>query len=195
MINAIWAEDRNGLIGFNDELPWDLPRELQHFKKVTDNSIIVMGRKTYDGMEKRSLPNRTTVVLTRDKNYKIKNGLVFNTLEECLDWYKSQDRDMFVIGGAEIIKAFEPYIELIYRTVIQQVFLGDTYFPKDFNLDNFEKLSETRRYLQDKNNEHEFIVYKYLMCELNHTKRKLVSICDFWTARKDWQLQSMGQFG
>ena len=69
---------------------------------------------------------------------------------------------MFVIGGAEIIKAFEPYIELIYRTVIQQVFLGDTYFPKDFNLDNFEKSSEIRRYLQDKNNEHEFIVYKYL---------------------------------
>lgn len=162
MINAIWAEDRNGLIGFNDELPWDLPRELQHFKKVTDNNIIVMGRKTYDSMGKRSLPNRTTVVLTRNKKYKIKNGLVFNTLEECLDWYKSQDQDMFIIGGAEIIKAFEPHIELIYRTVIQQVFLGDTYFPKDFNLDNFEKSSETRRYLQDKNNEHEFIVYKYL---------------------------------
>ena len=50
MINAIWAEDRNGLIGFNGKLPWNLPRELQHFKKVTDNSIIVMGRKTYDGM-------------------------------------------------------------------------------------------------------------------------------------------------
>ena len=70
MINAIWAEDINGLIGFNGKLPWNLPRELQHFKKVTDNNIIVMGRKTYDSMGKRSLPNRTTVVLTRDKNIK-----------------------------------------------------------------------------------------------------------------------------
>ena len=65
-IAAIWAQDQNGLIGKDQSLPWHLPAELKHFKEITTGHAILMGRVTFDGMHRRVLPNRQTLILTRD---------------------------------------------------------------------------------------------------------------------------------
>ncbi|HPJ00085.1 MAG TPA: dihydrofolate reductase, partial [Enterococcus sp.] len=69
MLVALWAQDKNGLIGKDNRLPWSLPADLKFFKETTIGNTIVMGRKTFEGMGKRALPFRQTIVLTRDKNY------------------------------------------------------------------------------------------------------------------------------
>ena len=66
---AIWAEDDNHLIGVNERLPWRLPKELQHFKETTMGQALLMGRVTFDGMNRRILPGRETLILTRDSDF------------------------------------------------------------------------------------------------------------------------------
>ena len=66
---AIWAEAHNHVIGKNHTMPWHLPAELAHFKKTTMGSAILMGRVTFDGMNRRCLPGRETLILTRDKDF------------------------------------------------------------------------------------------------------------------------------
>ncbi|MBM9832413.1 dihydrofolate reductase, partial [Enterococcus faecalis] len=101
---AIWAEDQNQLIGKEMGLPWSLPADLQHFKQTTMGHNILMGRKTFDGMGKRVLPGRTSIILTRDRDYRMDhpNVLVFHSIEEVLDWYLQQDKNLYITGGAEI---------------------------------------------------------------------------------------------
>ena len=84
-IAAIWAQDQNGLIGKNQSLPWHLPAELKHFKEITTGHAILMGRVTFDGMHRRVLPNRKTLILTRDRDYQIEDErvLVFHDLHRC----------------------------------------------------------------------------------------------------------------
>lgn len=160
MIHAIWAEDVEHLIGVNGTLPWHLPAELQHFKSLTINNAIVMGSVTYEGMQKRLLPNRVNIILTRDTQYEVQNGLVMHDIESCIDWYDQHDYELFIIGGAQVIKAFEPYIEVIHRTVIHHKFDGDTYFPTDFDLSNF-KLESSKIHHKDSKNQYDFEIQTY----------------------------------
>lgn len=129
MIAAIWAQDENGLIGSNDILPWHLPDDLQFFKQMTENNVIVMGRKTFEGMGKRLLPNRQSIVLTSDENYDGAGAIVMNSIEEVLDFSETFEGITFITGGGEIYKAFLPHIDVLYRTLIKHEFEGDTYFP------------------------------------------------------------------
>lgn len=160
MIHAIWAEDEAHLIGANGTLPWHLPAELQHFKSLTINNAIVMGSVTYEGMQKRLLPNRVNIILTRDTQYKVQNGLVMHDVESCIEWYNQHDYELFIIGGTQVIKAFEPYIEVIHRTVIHHKFDGDTYFPTDFDLSNF-KLESSEFHPRDSKNQYDFEIQTY----------------------------------
>lgn len=162
MIHAIWAEDEAHLIGANGTLPWHLPADLQHFKNLTLDNVIVMGSVTHEGMQKKLLPNRINIILTRNTHYQIQNGLVMNDIESCIQWYQNQTQEieLFIIGGAQIIKAFESYIDIIHRTVIHHKFVGDTYFPDDFNWKNFQLIS-TQLYLKDAENKYDFEVQTF----------------------------------
>ncbi|HFU3984413.1 TPA: dihydrofolate reductase [Streptococcus suis] len=161
-IVAIWAQDENGLIGKGDRLPWSLPADLAHFKETTLGHAIVMGRITFDGMGKRVLPNRHSLILTTDKNYQIDSDrvTVFHSVEEVLDWYSRQDRNLFVIGGSQIFTAFAPYIEELIVTDIQGQFEGNIFFPGDFPLDEFQLQSEEFR-PKDEANSSDFIIKNY----------------------------------
>ena len=152
-IVAIWAQDQNGLIGKEDKLPWYLPAELQHFKEVTMGQIILMGRVTFDGMGRRVLPGRQTVILSRDASYQIdhENVLVFHNLDELFNWYQEQDKNLFIIGGAQIFSLFESYLDQLILTRVHAQVEGDTYFPSDFNLDAFSLEKEVFRPKDDKN--------------------------------------------
>lgn len=135
---AIWAEDEAGLIGVDGKLPWYLPRELQHFKETTLNQAILMGRVTFDGMNRRLLPNRQTIVMTRDVNYQVDGVLTMTSVEEVLDWYHAQEKTLYVIGGSKVLEAFDGYFNRVIKTVVHHQFEGDTYRPK-LDLSRFRK--------------------------------------------------------
>lgn len=133
MISFLWAEDENGLIGKNNELPWRLPADLKYFKETTMGHPIIMGRKTYESIGK-PLPGRTNIILTRDKNFRAKDCLIFYSKEELLDWVHNYNSEVFVTGGSEIYKLLLNDATKLYVTKIAHTFEGDTYFPKiDWN--------------------------------------------------------------
>ena len=82
-IVAIWAQDEEGVIGKDNRLPWHLPAELQHFKETTLNHAILMGRVTFDGMGRRLLPKRETLILTRNPERKDRWGRYFSGCPVC----------------------------------------------------------------------------------------------------------------
>ena len=84
MLAALWSQDKTGLIGKEQTLPWHLPNDLQYFKKMTIGKTIVMGRKTFEGMGSRPLPGRQTIILTRNKNFQASGVVVMHSLEEVL---------------------------------------------------------------------------------------------------------------
>lgn len=146
-ISAIWAQDKNGLIGKGANLPWYLPADFAHFKATTTGHAMVMGRVTFDGMGKRALPNRISLILTRDRDYQVDNDrvLVFHSVKEVLDWYQEQEKNLYVLGGGQVFSAFEPYLDEIVKTDIHGQFEGDVYFPEDFDWSVFvEKKAEMR---------------------------------------------------
>lgn len=129
MLVAIWAQDKNGLIGKNNRLPWHLPNDLRFFKETTLNHTLVMGRKTFEGMGGRPLPNRQTIVLTRDQSYQAPNVIIMHSPAEVLAYAKKNAGITFIAGGSAIYQEFLPDCQKIYRTVIDADFEGDAYFP------------------------------------------------------------------
>ncbi|RRR51013.1 dihydrofolate reductase [Streptococcus suis] len=161
-IVAIWAQDENGLIGKGDRLPWSLPADMAHFKETTTGHTIVMGRVTFDGMGKRALPNRHTIVLSTDNSYQTESDrvTVLQSVEDVLDWYNQQERTLFVLGGGQIFTAFAPYIETLIVTDIHGQFEGDVFFPKDFPMDQF-CLNNSKFRPKDEKNPYDFTIKTY----------------------------------
>lgn len=160
MIAAIWAQDENGLIGKDEKLPWHLPNDLSFFKKMTEDNTIVMGRKTFEGMGKRALPNRRTIVLTSDLDYQAEQVIVMHSVAEVLAYAEETAGIVFITGGAAIYKEFMPYTKVLYRTVIHHSFEGDTYFPEvDWDKWSMVSISEGT---VDENNKyaHQFETYQ-----------------------------------
>ena len=131
MISIIAAVAKNNIIGGDNKHLWHIPEDLKHFKDLTSNHTIIMGRKTFQSLP-NVLPKRHHIVLTKDKNYIIDSDSVtiVHNLKEIVDKYKTSKEEVFVIGGGEIYSAFLPYCKNLYLTKINKNFEGDTYFPK-----------------------------------------------------------------
>jgi dihydrofolate reductase len=129
-ISLICATSQNGVIGLNNQLPWRLPADLAHFKKVTMGHHILMGRKTYESIG-RPLPGRTNVVITRQKDFQAEGCLMAHSVEQAMALCHKDD-EVFVIGGAEIYQQTLPVADKIYLTIIHQDFEGETFL---FDLD------------------------------------------------------------
>lgn len=119
-----------------------------------------MGRVTFEGMNKRFLPNRETLILTRQSDYQVDGATVVTSVEDVLDWYENQDKTLYIVGGSQIYQLFEPYIDELVITQVQAEVEGDTYFPKDFDFSNFSLISSTV-YEKDNQNEFNFMVEHY----------------------------------
>lgn len=130
MLAAIWAQDNQGLIGKQDKLPWHLPNDLKFFKQMTENNTIVMGRKTFEGMGKKALPRRETIILTSDQSYEAQGVTVFHNVQEVVEYAEQAEGITFVAGGSSVYEELLPYCTVLYRTVIEEEFDGDAYFPK-----------------------------------------------------------------
>jgi dihydrofolate reductase len=134
MITLIAACSKNRVIGGDNKLLWDIPEDLQRFRRLTNGNPIVMGRKTYESIG-RPLPNRTNIILSKQKNLKIKDCLIYNNIHDVMRLWA--DSNLFVIGGGEIYKMFLPFADKIELTLIDKEYVGDAYFPE---LDNGWKL-------------------------------------------------------
>lgn len=127
MIAFLWAEDLNGVIGKDGQLPWHLPNDMKFFKRMTVDQIAVMGRKTFEGMGAKPLPNRINVVLTSDKTYSAEGAIVLHSREEVMNYIKDSSKNILIIGGAGVFETFLEDADLLYRTVIEESFDGDTH--------------------------------------------------------------------
>lgn len=128
MIKIIVACGRNGVIGFNNQMPWHLPRDLKFFKEKTLNQTVIMGRKTYESIGK-ALPQRNNIILSR-QNLSVPNAEVIYSREEALIRAESFQTDIFIIGGAEIYRQFLSLADVVFKTEIQAEFVGDAHFPR-----------------------------------------------------------------
>ncbi|MFC9689805.1 dihydrofolate reductase [Kribbella sp. NPDC056951] len=123
-IILIAAVGANGVIGRDNDLPWRIREDLQHFKQLTLGHTLVMGRKTYDSIG-RPLPGRRTVVVTRQPDWAADGVQVVHTLEEAL----KEDGDLYVAGGGEIYRQAFPYADRLELTEVDQSPDGDVTFP------------------------------------------------------------------
>lgn len=127
-ISLIVAAAQNGVIGLKNQLIWRLPDDLKQFKRLTTGHPIIMGRKTFDSIGK-PLPNRTSIVITRSKDWFSEGILIVNSVEEAIEAAQKTDtEEAFVIGGAEIYQLTLPIADKIYLTEVQAYFEGDAYF-------------------------------------------------------------------
>jgi len=130
MIVAISGEKR--VMGKNGSIPWQIPEDLQYFKKITSGSIVIMGRKTWESLpsQYRPLPDRENIVLTRDTDFNALGAVVVHSKEEALQKVDSSaNKDIFIIGGSAIYEMFLPDTEKLFITQIKKDFDGDIYFP------------------------------------------------------------------
>lgn len=124
----IAAAAENNALGKDNDLLWHLPDDFKRFKQITSGHHIVMGRKTFESFPK-PLPNRTSVVITRQKNYAPEGCVVVKNLEEALA-VCPKNEETFIIGGGEIYKLALPFADKIELTRVHESFEADAYFPE-----------------------------------------------------------------
>ena len=158
-INIIAAKTINNIIGSNNKLPWYLPDDLKNFRKLTENKIVIMGRKTYESIGK-PLPNRINIVVSSNTELSLPKNvhLSLTAKDSCKLARKlsiqNNINEIYVIGGAKLYQAFIKRADKILLTVIQKECDGDTFFPsfkeilwKKINTNNF---FDPKGYLLDK---------------------------------------------
>lgn len=155
-IIAIWAQTENGVIGNNQTMPWHLPAELRHFKETTMGQVLLMGRVTFDGMKRRILPGRETLILSRDKTFAAEGIKAFTSVDEVLTWFEQQDKDLYIAGGSAVYEAFDGLYDRLVQTVIHAEIEGDTFFPPLAD-DQFTLVSE-KKHEKDGDNAYDFTI-------------------------------------
>jgi len=149
-IHLIWAQEKEGGIGINNDLPWQISEDLKNFKKLTLNKPIIMGRKTWESLPFKPLPKRRNVVLSSQAMNDVE---CYSSVENCMDGLVDET-DVFVIGGAQIYKVFYAYTHHLHITFVDEKTVGiDTYFPiplseieKVFTLEKSESLTDNAQY-------------------------------------------------
>lgn len=127
-VTIVVAIGENNAIGKDNQLLWYLPKDLRHFKTITNGHTVIMGRKTFESVGK-PLPNRRNLIITRNKELLIEGAEVLHTIEEALALCK-EDGEVFIIGGAEIYKMAMKHTDKIYLTVVHENFEADAFFPE-----------------------------------------------------------------
>lgn len=155
MIALIAAVADNGTIGDKNKMLWHLPEDFKRFKELTTGKTVIMGRKTFDSiftMLGKPLPNRTNVVITRQIDIKLPEGVIAqSSIEDALRSYGGSD--VFIIGGGEIYRQTIDLADTLYVTHVNKEVAGDAVFP---NIDP----KKWRRISEEKREGYSFCVYK-----------------------------------
>jgi len=159
MITVIAAIAKNNALGKNNDLIWHLPADLKRFKKVTSGHYILMGRNTFESIGK-PLPNRTTIIITRNKNYFKEGCLIANSLEKAIELAKDE-KQIFIIGGAQIYKETiaKDLADQLDITLVHKEFDADVYFP-EIDLQKW-KIVAREDFKADEKNEYEYSFLSY----------------------------------
>lgn len=148
MINAIVAVEKNQGIGFNGSMPWPhLSGDLRWFKEKTINNVVIMGRKTWDSIGAKPLPNRVNIVISKTIECLGAEHQIVDT-DLALDIAKSKypNKEIFIIGGNTIYEQYLDIIDRFYITEIDASYQCDTYFDLDYVKNNFTKVIEHARF-------------------------------------------------
>jgi dihydrofolate reductase len=136
-LSLIVAMGKNRVIGANGAIPWRLPNELQLFKRITMGHHIIMGRKTWESIG-RLLQGRTTVIVTRQKDYAVPGAIIAHALTDAIKRC-ANDTEIFVVGGGELYREALPQADRLYLTIVDAAPAGDTLMPEI----NFTEWRET----------------------------------------------------
>jgi dihydrofolate reductase len=142
-LNIIVAVDVFGGFAKDKKIPWSISEDMQHFKKITSGGICIMGRNTYEDMlamyKKRNssgnpiseiLPNRRSIVITSQKNYKAEGAEVASSLREAMDNVPNNcNKPIFIIGGLRLFVEALPLVDIVFLTIIKDNYECDMFFP------------------------------------------------------------------
>jgi len=183
-LSIIVATNRDNVIGIKNDLPWELPKDLKYFSKVTKGKTVVMGKSTFESIQSRigkPLPGRKNIILAFEKDYKVPGCTVLNDWESVIELAKTDD--IFVIGGAMVYKTALPYTNTLYITEVEtKIDNADCWFPEvkylEWNLIKEDKQEKDEENAYDMN----FKVYK---------RKKPIEFLDFGHARTPEQIKLM----
>ena len=128
-VSMIVAVDETRAIGKENKLLWNIPGDLQRFKKLTTGHTVIMGKNTYHSIG-RPLPHRTNIVVTMNEDLELPGCLVVHSIDEAMKVAREHEQEeIFVIGGASIYKQCLPLVERLYLTLVEGTHEADTFFP------------------------------------------------------------------
>jgi len=153
-ISMIAVTNEKRAIGCENKLLWDIPDDLRHFRDITFGHTVVMGSKTFESLG-RALPNRTNIVIAKEKNYEAPECIVVHSIEDALEMARKEEKngEIFIIGGGSIYQQFLPFTEKLYLTIVEDNPRADTYFP-DY--------SEFKNLLSEEKYEYKGLKYKFI---------------------------------
>ncbi|HCN85291.1 MAG TPA: dihydrofolate reductase [Sphingobacteriaceae bacterium] len=153
---VVAADEKNG-IGKNNQLPWYLPADLKHFREFTIGYPVIMGRKTFDSVEKPLAKRRNIVITTQ--NLEIEGCEVVHSINEAIEKCKGEER-IAIVGGATIFEQSMDLVDVIHFTRIHNIFEADTFFPA-INPDKWIQADIERHEPDEKNMyPYSFITYR-----------------------------------
>ena len=144
-MNLIVAVDENWAIGYKNELLIRIPADMKMFREETTGKVVVMGRKTLESFPgQRPLPKRTNIVLTKNKDYKVKDAEVVHSIEELLEELKKYpDEEIYITGGETVYRQMLPYCDVAHVTRIDRKYEADAFFPNLEEEGNWEITAES----------------------------------------------------
>jgi dihydrofolate reductase len=157
-LNLIWAQANGRVIGANGTMPWHLPEDLAHFKRVTNGHTVIMGRKTWDSLPPkfRPLPGRTNIVITRQADWQATGAVRADSLEQAMGLCAGQDQ-AWVMGGAQIYAQALPLAKQVVMTQIELDVAGDAHAPV---LDSTWREVSHERHTTDAGLSYSFVTYR-----------------------------------
>jgi dihydrofolate reductase len=174
ILSIIAGIGKNNELGLENKLLWNLPRDMKHFRKTTSGHPVIIGQKTFESIG-RPLPNRRNIILTRNTEYKKEGIEVAHSIEETLELARTSpqpaplkgegensEKEVFVIGGAQIYKQMIDRADRLYITHVDKEFTADTFFPT-IDMSVWKEISKEHFDVDDTNNlPMDFVVYEKL---------------------------------
>lgn len=163
-MNLIVAVDKNWGIGFQKQMLVSIPADMRFFREETNGKVVVMGRKTYESLPAgQPLTNRNNIILTREKDYKVKDATILHSIEELLfELEKYNTKDIYIIGGQTIYEQMLSYCDVAHVTKIDFSYQADTFCP---NLDEHEEWKMTAS-----SEEQTYYDLEYMFCKYERVK-------------------------
>ncbi|MBM3403625.1 MAG: dihydrofolate reductase [Bacteroidetes bacterium] len=130
MFSIIVAIAQNHAIGKDNKLLWHLPEDLKRFKRITTGHPVIMGKKTYESLPIKPLPNRTNIVISDNPADRFNGCVTVHSMDDLKQFCNDPQEEYFIIGGASIYRQFLDLSDRIYLTTVHKDFEGDVFFPE-----------------------------------------------------------------